>query len=159
MGFQRRAILWGGPLWAAVLVLAACDSPTSPPEDLPVTRLTRGDFSALTTAQRLVIRSQGELDAAWAAMFQTQSHPPEKPAVDFTQDIVLLVGAGAKPTNGFCISVESATVSRRVMTVTVVSTSGVGVLPVVTHPFEVVRVPRRTESVTFIEKALTGQCG
>ena len=129
--------------------------------NLPVTRVVQGFFSAGDASQRLVIRSQAELTAAWDAMFRTLSPPPEIPIVDFSQEMLIIALAGAKPSGGYCISVDSAVGSRRRMTVTVRSggpSAGNPILPVVTHPFDVVRVPRRDE-VTFTEVSFVGNCG
>jgi hypothetical protein len=129
--------------------------------NLPVTRVVQGFFSAGEASQRLVIRSQAELTAAWNTMFRTLSHPPESPTVDFSQEMVIIARAGAKPTGGYCITVDSAVGNGRRMTVTVRSegpTAAQTILPVVTHPFDVVRVPRRDE-VTFTETSFVGNCG
>jgi hypothetical protein len=86
--------------------------------------------------------------------------PPPLPQVDFSSEMVILAHAGEKPTRGYCIAVEAATGNRRDATVTVV-TSGPppgSLLPVVTQPFDLVRLPRR-DDVTFEEKSETRQCG
>lgn len=147
-------------LIASVIALVGCDSPTAP-EAVPITRVTQGYFSAGDASQRVVVRSQAELASAWEAMFRTLSEPPEMPAVDFSQEMLIIARAGAKPSGGYCIAVDSAAASRRRMTVTVRSggpTAGNALLPVVTHPFDVVRVPRRDE-VTFSEVSFIGNCG
>jgi len=147
-------------VWA-LAALAACDSPTAPEASLPVTRVLQGFFSAGETSQRLVIRSQAELAAAWTEMFRTQSPAPDLPVVDFAQEMVIIARAGAKPSGGFCIAVQSATGNSRRMTATIRSggpSANVGVAPVITHPFDVVRVPRRDE-VTFTEVSFLGNCG
>ena len=156
---HRRALR--SILFLFVLALVGCDSPTAPEVNLPVTRVVQGFFSAGEASQRLVIRSPAELTAAWDAMFRTLSHPPEIPTVDFSQEMVIIVRAGAKPTGGYCITVDSAVGNRRRMTVTIRSggpSAGHTILPVVTHPFDVVRVPRR-EEVTFTEVSFVGNCG
>jgi hypothetical protein len=154
------------PLMSMALALAvgfiACGSPVAPAEDVPVTRVLRGSFSALNTSERLVIRSHAQLEEVWASMFRTQSHPPALPVIDFTNDFAIVAAAGARPTSGFCVSVESAAAADGVLTVTVTTTSppgGSGVLQVVTTPFDVVRLPRRPDSVRFVEKTQTAPCG
>ena len=157
---SRQARLFSVP-FLFVLALAGCDSPTSPEVNLPITRVMQGFFSAGEASQRLVIRSQAELTAVWDAMFRTMSDPPGIPAVDFSQEMVIIARAGAKPSGGYCITVDSAVGNRRRMTVTVRSggpSAGQTILPVVTHPFDVVRVPRRDE-VTFTETSFVGNCG
>jgi hypothetical protein len=143
-----------------VLTFVGCDSPTAPEKNLPVTRVAQGIFSAGEAKQRLVIRSQAELTTAWIAMFITFDPLPAVPIVDFSQEMVIIARSGAKPSSGYCITVDSAVGSPMKMTVTVRSggpTNG-GILPVVTNPFDVVRVPVRDE-VTFTEVSSIGTCG
>jgi hypothetical protein len=148
-------------VFVLVLALVGCDSPTAPEVNLPVTRVIQGYFSAGEASQRLVIRSQADLTAAWDAIFRIFSEPPELPIIDFSQEMLIIARAGSKPSGGYCITVDSAVGNRRSMTVTVRSggpTANNAVLPVVTHPYDVVRVPRRDE-VTFTEVSFIANCG
>ena len=155
---QREAL--HSTLFVFVLAFAGCDSPTAPEVNLPVTRVVQGYFSAGVAPQRLVIRSQAELTAAWSEIFRIFSEPPEIPIVDFSQEMLIIARAGSKPTGGYCITVDSAIGNRKRMTVTVRSGGPTAnpVLPAVTHPYDVVRVPRRDE-VTFNELSFIGNCG
>ena len=157
---ERHRSAFHSILFLFVLALG-CDSPAAPEVNLPVTRVVQGFFSAGEAPQRVVIRSQAELTAAWEAMFRTLSQPPAIPIIDFSQEMLIVARAGVKPSGGVCITVDSAVGSRRRMTVTVRSggpSAGNTILPVVTHPFDVVRVPRRDE-VTFTEVSFIGNCG
>lgn len=156
-----RAFLW--ILWL-VPFLSGCEStPTGPTEALPVTRVVQGIFSGATTPDRRVIRSQQQLLDAWVVIFpgSPTSLPPPLPVVDFSSEMVIVAFAGAKPSSGYCIAVDAAAGNRRTATITVRSEgpSGAGgILPVVTQPFDVVRVPRRDE-VRFTEVSVVGNCG
>ena len=46
-------------------------------------------------------------------MFRIFSHPPEIPTIDFSQEMLIIARAGAKPSGGYCITVDSAVGSRR----------------------------------------------
>jgi hypothetical protein len=145
-----------------VPVLSGCEStPTGPTEPLPVTRIVQGPFSGATAPDRLVIRSQQQLVNAWAVIFpgSPTSLPPRLPVVDFSSEMVIVAFAGAKPTSGYCIAIDGAAANRRTARITVrsVAPSAMGILPVVTQPFDVVRVPRRDE-VTFTEVSVVGDC-
>jgi hypothetical protein len=156
---SRRTIV--SSLAVALLAVAGCESPTDPSETLPVTRVTQGAFSAAETRQRLVVRSQQDLAAAWMAMFRTFSEPPPVPVVDFSQEMVIIALAGSKPSGGYCIVVERAAGNRRSAAITVRSigpTPTSALLPVITNPYDVVRVPRR-DTVTFSEMSEIGNCG
>ena len=150
--------------WFSVLTLfaaVACESPSAPRQPLPITRIQNGIFSHAQGPQRLVLRSQREFDDAWAAMFiNVTMQPMPMLSIDFSREMVIIVNAGPKPTSGFCIGVAAAAGDRRSMEVTVRSsgpTPNMGVLPVITHPFDVVRVPRR-DDVTFTDESIVGSC-
>ena len=148
-------------LFLCVLVLVACDSPTMPETSQPVTRILLGYFSEGDASQRQVIQSQAEFDAAWRSMFRSSSPVPETPTVDFSQEMVIIARAGYKPSGGYCIAVESAVGNRKKMRVTVRSggpTPDGGFVAAVTHPFDVVRVPR-SDDVAFVETSFIGNCG
>ena len=151
----------GSILFAAVLGLAGCGSPTAPEMNLPVTRVIQGYFSAGDSSQpqRLVVRSQADLEAAWNAVFLTLDPMPIIPAVDFSQEMVIIARTGAKPSGGYCITVDSAVGTSKKATVTV-RTGGPtqSLLPAVTRPFDIVRIPRSDE-VTFTETSFIGNCG
>ena len=143
------------------LAAAACDNPAGPKQPLPVTRIMNGTFSHAPAPQKLVLRTAREFQDAWAAMFVNVTMPPIPLDVDFSSEMVIIVQAGPKPTSGFCIAVDAASGDRRSMDVRVRSsgpTPQMGVLPVITHPFDVVRVPRR-DAVRFDDVSEVGNCG
>ena len=143
------------------LTIAGCDSPSGPSEPLPLTRVTQGYFGAPNPAQRLVVRSQQDFATAWAAIFNNSSPQPPVPNVDFTQEMVIIALSGSKPSGGYCIAVEHAAGDRRSATVTVRSvgpTASNTILPVITNPYDIVRVPRR-DRVSFTEVSEIGNCG
>ena len=143
------------------VTIAGCDSPSGPSETLPLTRVTQGYFGAPNPSQRLVVRSQQDFATAWAAIFNNSSPQPPLPNVDFTQEMVIIALSGSKPSGGYCIAVEHATGDRRSATLTVRSvgpTANNTILPVITNPYDIVRVPRR-DRVSFTEVSEIGNCG
>lgn len=157
----RRAP-WSLP--CLVLLLAGCGTaPAGPTEPLPVTRIAQGPFSGASSPGRRVIRSQAQLQEAWPTIYpgSPTSLPPPLPSVDFANEMVIAAFAGSKPSSGYCIVIEAAAGDRRSATITVRSqgpTPDAVLLPVVTQPFDVVRVPRRDE-VTFTEVSVVAPCG
>lgn len=144
-----------------VLISPSCSSPTGPGDPLPVTRVVQGAFSSAETSQRLVVRSDADLAAAWTTMFRTLSDSPPLPAVDFSREMVIIALAGSKPSGGYCILVQAATGKSGWAEITVRSigpTPSSALLPVITNPYDVVRVPRR-EIVRFTEVSEVGNCG
>jgi hypothetical protein len=147
---------------SSFLLANACGaSVTSPPEDLPVTRVTQAVFGGFSTPERLVVTSQPQLQEAWAAMFARISHPPEVPAVDFSSEFVIIASSGTKPSTGYNIFVDAAVATTRNVTVTVRSVSpgpNCGNATVITTPTDIVRIPLRSRTVDFVEKSEVADC-
>jgi hypothetical protein len=145
-----------------VLGLSACDTPTQPSETLPLTRISQGSFSRFETSQRLVVTSQAQLAQVWAAVFGGPTQlPPEMPKIDFSQEMVVVAAAGRRASGDLMIAVESASATGCQAAVTIVSTTlapSCVTLPVVTTPYDVVRLPAR-EVVTFTERTAVRNCG
>ena len=158
-----RYLMFRSLAMAFVLAGAACDSPTDPEpgEPLAVTRVTQGVFSKFDAPQRVTIRSQDALLAAWAQIFGGPlALPPPLPQVDFANEMIVLVAAGAKPTSGFLIVVDSASGTSNTASVTVRTLSpatGCVTAPAVSQPYDMVRLPRR-EAVKFVETSGVQNC-
>ena len=158
---NSRALLW---IPCLLWTLSGCESaPAGPTETLPITPIAQGAFSGATKPERLVIRSQQQLLDAWVTIFpgSPTSLPPPVPSIDFSAEMVIAVFAGTKPSGGYCISIDAAAGDRRSATITVRSqgpTPAGAILPVLTQPFAVVRVPRRDE-VRFAEVSVVANCG
>lgn len=143
-----------------LVAVAACESPVSPADDVPVTRIEHTAFSGFDTPQRLIIRSQNEWEDLWPTLFHRRLDVPALPNIDFTQNMVIVAGNGLKPTSGYAVSIAAASTTRRTMTVTVRSVSpgsNCVTFQVITSPIDLVLLPRR-EKVTFVEQAETILC-
>jgi PrcB C-terminal len=143
-----------------MLAVTGCSHPVSPEKPgtlLPVVRLTTGaraysTFSAIESAQQLVLRDAASLAQWWAAAWRTVSPPPAVPDVDFTREMLVIVALGAKPTSGYDVVIESATLQRDGIVVVARTASPPGsvvLLPVVTHPVDIARLPLRSDPVRF----------
>ena len=128
-----------------------------------MTRIQQGSFSTATTRDRVVVRSQAHLLQIWRVVHPAgpTALPPPLPAVDFSTEMVIVAFAGEKPSGGYCVAVEAASGDKRTIDLTVRSigpTPQNTVLPMLTHPFDLVRVPRR-DDVRFTEVSEIGNCG
>lgn len=142
-----------------VSLAAGCSHPAAPDPPgtmLPVVRLTTEPhaysvFSAVEASQQLVIRDAAALARWWADAWRTMSHPPTMPDVDFTREMIAIAALGSRPTSGYDIVIESATLVRAGIVIVVRTSEPPGgtILPVVTHPVDIARLPRRDEAVTF----------
>jgi hypothetical protein len=158
---RHRLYLRSLPVALCVFALAACDTPTEPSENLPITRISQGTFSRFDTPQRRVVTSQAQLLEVWAAIFGGPLElPPPLPSIDFSQEVVIVAAAGTRSSGGLTIAVESASANAREAVVTVLTTvpgPNCVTLPVVTNPYDVVRLPARSE-VDFVERTEVRAC-
>jgi hypothetical protein len=110
--------------------------------------------SGMTDSARLVIRNEAEWRRTWAQLVGHIAPAPEPPPVDFTNEMVIVVAMGTRPTAGNMIRVARVGRSSGVTYVDVVSET-----PSVrckasqrlTSPADVVVVPRIEEPVAFVE--------
>jgi hypothetical protein len=110
--------------------------------------------SGMTDSARLVIRSEAEWRRTWAQLVGHVSPAPEPPSIDFTNEMVIVVAMGARPTAGNMIRIARVGRSSGVTYVDVVSeTPSVRckAAQMMTSPADVVVVPRIEEPVAFVE--------
>ena len=102
-------------------------------------------------ARRLVIRDAN----AWA-QFWSELGAGERPEVDFTRDVVIVVAAGQRPTGGYEIAIDRVTQANRELTIEVIErTPGPNCMTTasLTQPVDVVTVPAsEARSWSFVER-------
>jgi len=124
---------------------------------ISVVRLSPGpdplaSYSGLSGETRVVIRESEKWSEIWAAIWSIQSAIPPLPAIDFTREMVIVVGMGTRPSGGHSIRVESAT--QRPGEIEVIlraespgpSCMTTGAL---TQSVDAARIPRSAEPVRF----------
>ena len=105
-----------------------------------LTTIAQGTDSNYPTASQRVITST----AAWVNLWQQHSSKPV-PEVDFTQEQVVAVFAGKKPTASYSVNitrVENSN-SNLVITVEYHHSEDIVTLPI-THPYHIIKSPRIT---------------
>lgn len=153
---MRRPLL-AALLVAATAALPACDSdsPTNPPlMEGPVawTVLLNNVQSALEAQTREVVRTDAALEASWDAILADTPNPDPLPLVDFTSEIVLVVGSGPQLSDCHSITVTSAVSDGADLEVTVTETGPTNDCACnddESSPVEVVRIPR-ADQVSFV---------
>jgi hypothetical protein len=114
-----------------------------------------GSFFSLP--ERFVIRDQAFLDAV-RARFPV---PELEPAIDFSNEMVIVVFQGTQPTGGYSIRVEEVTLRNTDLTVVVRSRTPGQYCVVtlgVTAPLQVIRLPRYDGYVHFFEESQAFDC-
>lgn len=110
----------------------------APAAALPIRRIGQWTASGLDSPARKVIRDDSTYAQFWQALGAGQ-----RPAVDFTRDVVIAVAAGQRPTGGHAIAVERVARAGKSMTVDVVETvpgAGCWTTQQITQPVDVVVV-------------------
>ena len=137
---------------------------------VPITRLvTRsGPPSSFTSnsgigdALRIVIRDNEAWRDMWKRIhYPVSPSPPPLPEIDFSQEMVIVVALGARPSGGYGIIIDGAYERDYLLEVLVRSVSpGKGCLNVamVTQPVDIVRLPKTQGTVVFRETEVVRDC-
>ena len=119
----------------------------------PARSLDKGAQSNQSTTRQVAVRDSGEWASTW------RQHAPDRPqpAVDFSREMVIGVFLGTRPTAGFAVEIvgyrengEDVVVQYRESA----PSRDAITAQVLTSPYHLVVIPKRTGNVTF-EKAKT----
>jgi hypothetical protein len=126
-----------------------------------VDHLYRNAKSQLPTSVRLAILDTADWYAVWKRIVGPGSVAP-LPAVDFSREMLLIVGMGQAPCMGYQINVDTVfrDKDKRIYAVVRERHHGArcGCLNEVVSPVDVIRVPRTVRPVTFLERQETNVC-
>lgn len=117
----------------------------------PDARLYYDDVNAFADSSRLTIQDPDTWQDVWRRATKRQASTPPTPDVDFRRQMVLVVAAGKMKT-GDEIHVDSVGTLEGRVRVVVRTWAQCGTIPTSVFPFEIVRVPRSTEAVVFLER-------
>lgn len=152
--------------FAVAIAIPFCGG-NPPPGLSPLTdraRLYYSDSGGIADSARIVVRDVEEWRRVWDQATARQDDPPPLPAVDFEQNMVVLVAAG-RSTPGDRIRVDSAGVvqqpttgggTERVLRIVVRTVRTCGDFQGESFPVEIVRVRRYEGSVSFVERTRQG---
>jgi hypothetical protein len=122
-----------------------------------IRRIGQWTNTGINEARRMVIR-----DANGWAKFWSELGVGERPAVDFTRDLVIAVAAGQQPTGGHGIAVSRVGQNNGELTIEVVVTSpGPNCMTTssLTQPVDIVVVPGvNAKGWSFVERADVRGC-
>ena len=148
-----------------------------------VDHVYRNAKSQIPTSVRLAILDTADWDAIWhrivgsssttydgaksmprtaSAVYPAASDSAPLPPVDFSREMLLVVGMGQAPCMGYQINVDTVFRDKDKRIYAVVRErhhgSRCGCLNEVVSPVDIVRVPRSIRPVTFLERAETNVC-
>lgn len=163
-------VRWSGRI--AVLALlalgpAACGGgPPAPPPLAPIpeeARLYYDDSGGLADSLRMVVREAERWDDVWNRATSRREEPPPAPAIDFDDQMALVVAAG-RMSPGDGIRVDSVGFqevrtadgdTEEVLSAVVRTVRGCGRFSGDAYPVEIVRVRRWEGRVEFLERSET----
>ena len=126
-----------------------------------VDHVYRNAKSQLPTSVRLAVLDTADLAAIWKRIVGSAS-PAPVPAIDFSREMLLIVGMGQAPCMGYQINVDTVFRDRDKRVYAVVRErhhgSRCGCLNEVVSPVDIIRVPRTVRPVTFLERRETNVC-
>ena len=115
---------------------------------MPARSLDQGPQSSVSTARQVAVREAGE----WTSIWRQHAPAREQPAVDFSREMVVGVFLGTRPTAGFAVQIlgyrengEDLVVQYRENA----PSRDVITAQMLTSPYHLVVIPKRTGKVTF----------
>lgn len=113
------------------------------------------------TAVRLVIMDTTDYNQVWNRLVGHDDRTV-RPKVDFSREMLLVVGMGEQPCLGYGISIDTVyrDQDRRIYALVRERRKGArcGCLSEVISPVDIVRVPRTERPVSFLERVETNSC-
>lgn len=105
--------------------------------------LNSGQYSGATEAATLLVRSEAQFDSVWKVVFSNVEPKPERPAVNFENQAIVVYLAGMKSSGGYIAEIRSvATRKKQVYIDTHLTTPGPDCMSasVITSPFAFARI-------------------
>jgi PrcB C-terminal len=154
------------PRLIVALILGACAHAASRTESSrsrapqesgdTLVRLFHSAFDGPSEGVREVVRDSVEWRKAW---IHTRSTPTDSapPPVDFKKQMVVIAGMGNVPSTGYELFIDSVTTVEW-GTLIYIRTAGCAADGMATQPVDIVRVPRTTLPVQFVEYTEINHC-
>ena len=118
--------------------------------------------SGLPDSARLVVRTPAEWTTIWNRIVSNHGPKPPLPDIDFSKEMLLVAAMGTRNTGGFSIEIEAVDRDSKSITASVRTHSPgktCGTTAALTAPVAIVRIPRSTLPVQFVEEHITTDCG
>ena len=142
----------------ALVLLAACAAAGPNPgggsaQDFET--LLADAHSGLAEPRREVVRDEASWARLWAEIHAGEDPEPPLPAVDFTDQMLIVVASGTRRSGGFSIRVTSLERRGDRLDVEVLETcpaAGARVSMALVQPVEVIRLSRSQEPTRFLDR-------
>lgn len=118
--------------------------------------------SGLVEPQRSVLTDDADWTSLWSTVTANESPAPARPAIDLTQQSVIVAALGQRPTGGFSIHIDSirgAGGGRDVFVTTTRPGPTCATTQAMTQPVHIVTAPATAGPTRFVEAETTKDCG
>lgn len=141
-------------------------APGEPERAVPLVRLrpepySLTSYSGLDQPARLVVRDEVTWREVWVAIWRRHSPEPSLPEVDFSQEMLVVVALGQRPSGGFGIFADAAFMDDEELVIrvrTVAPGPRCFTTAAVTQPVDVARLPRMELAVRFRDQPEVRGC-
>jgi len=131
----------------------------------PEPRWSYSDSSCISDSIREVIRDAETWKSMWRKMATAPGcgvvgQVPPAPEIDFSREMIVVATLGERPTTGYGIAMDKAyeVADRLEITVRSITSKCGGQAQVVTHPIDVIRLPKTDRAVVFRETNIVMEC-
>lgn len=124
-------------------------------------RVSFTNNSGISDSLRVMIRDAKAWREVWERIHSSVSPTPPLPEIDFSQEMVVVVALGARPTGGYGIIVDRAYErDDRLEIIVRKQTPGknCNLTQAVTEPVDIVRLPKIERPVIFRETEVVHEC-
>jgi protease stability complex PrcB-like protein len=159
---MRKAI---AVVFILVFLIAACQggennsaedkakTSSAKPEYIGFTILSKGIQTGIKESGDFIIKNKDELDSLWKKHYSYMSFVPESPNINFSEDLVIGVFLGEKPSTGYWLRLDSVYVQNNeeivAMTVNENPDTTREVLSVITYPFLIAAITKTDNDLKF----------
>jgi hypothetical protein len=127
---------------------------------IPFTTIAQGTSSGYQNADQLIIDTPEQWEQLWQEYTSDVIPPVETPPINFTENSIIAVFSGEKPTSGYgveIVSVESRATSdcdltRLIIRVHYCFPDSI-TQDVITHPYHIIQLPQISAPQVFFEEA------
>jgi hypothetical protein len=113
-----------------------------------------GAHSGCDSAYVDLIQSEDSWRKTWQMTRGIEDPLPEIPTVDFRKENVIAAFMGTRNSSGYRIEITDLVQKGKVLKVSIKKYETSGMLPVVTHPFTFIRIPRGDYKLEVSEKSV-----
>jgi hypothetical protein len=125
-----------------------------PDGPISCTVILSGSHSLAITYEVKLITSQADWVKTWNIAKGTEEPLPNIPTVDFKHQYVVAVFMGERNSSGFKIEIPAIEKKGQTLRVHVKKYETPGMLPVITNPFTLVRIPKGNFKLEVVEETV-----